>query len=327
MVKEEIKKKESIVYATLRNALLSDSVAHSYLFAGDLNPLKTRTAILLAQSIVEGKGDFACETCKTCNRIKQGLYYDVRYLDGRKESIKDEQIEDLLNEFSRTALEKSGKKIYIIDNVNHMSSKAMNHLLKFMEEPSSDNTYGIFITDDIDGLLPTIVSRCQTITFKTHDFSEARELYENAGFETIDAYLLVNVFHSFNEEIKTDDSSYLLALDAVKMVIDHLDTPYDLPALLYKQFYLPFGKGRENGFMDGSEYFMKIFRTMLEDAISDKRQNDHEYDSYLSILQRKQPVELLGIINDIYSRFSSSADRKLLFDQMAFEIISYTSRC
>lgn len=327
MIKDEIKNKESIAYATLRNALMSDTVAHSYLFAGELNPLKSKTAILLAQSIVEGDGDFACEICPTCSRIKQGLYYDVRYLDGRVDSIKDEMIEELMNEFSKTALEKSGKKIYIIDNVNHMSIKAMNHLLKFMEEPSGDNIYGIFITDDIDGLLPTIVSRCQTISFKTHDFSEAMNLYLDAGFETIDAYLLVNIFHSFNEEIKINDNSYLLALDAVKMVIDHLDTPFDLPALLYKQFYLPFGKGRDNGFLEASDYFMKIFRTMLEDAISTNIQGDNEYDNYLAILQSKQPAELLGIISDIHSRFSSSADRRLLFDQMAFEIISYTSRC
>src|SRR5690606_22460227 len=39
-----------------------------------------------------------------------------------------------------------------------------NSLLKFLEE-SNENNYGILITENINMVLPTIKSRCQTISF------------------------------------------------------------------------------------------------------------------------------------------------------------------
>ena len=119
MIKEILKEKETIAYLSLQNDLKNDHLAHSYLLYGELNPLKKDTAFLLAQSIIEGKKDFACETCNTCQRIKNNEYYDVYYIDGHSSSIKKDQIEELMNELSKTPLEKANKKIYIIDNINN----------------------------------------------------------------------------------------------------------------------------------------------------------------------------------------------------------------
>ena len=200
MVKEELQKSEPIVYQTLQNALKNNKVAHSYLFSGEYNPLKIETAYLMAQSIVEGKNDFACEECNTCKRIRNNEYFDVIYVDGYKSSIKKDDIENILDEFSRTSLESSGKKIYILANINNSSVKVLNMILKFMEEPSNENTYGIFITDRKEDLLPTIVSRCQDVPFLTRDFSFLIDRYIENGFDYIDAYLLSNILHSFDEE-------------------------------------------------------------------------------------------------------------------------------
>ena len=71
MIKEELKEKEPIAFRSLENALKNNKVAHSYLFSGEYSPLKIDTAYLLAQSIIEGKNDFACEECNTCKRIRK----------------------------------------------------------------------------------------------------------------------------------------------------------------------------------------------------------------------------------------------------------------
>ena len=170
MVKDVLKAKEPIVYLSLKNDLENNRLAQCYLLYGQVNPLKKDTAFLLAQSIIENKQSFACEECNTCLRIKDNKYFDVIYVDGTKSSIKVDDIEYIMSEFSRTSLEGS-KKVYIIDNINNASLKAVNMLLKFMEEPSSDDVYGIFISDDMDTLLDTIVSRCEKLPFMTRDFS------------------------------------------------------------------------------------------------------------------------------------------------------------
>ena len=140
MIKDVLKQKEFLAYLSLRNDLRFDKLAQSYLFYGELNPLKKEASFLLAQSIIEGKSDFACETCSTCKRIRNGNYLDVFYFDGHKKSIKSDDVEKMMMEFSKTSFEKAGKKVYIIDNVNNSSAKVLNMLQKFMEEPSNKNT-------------------------------------------------------------------------------------------------------------------------------------------------------------------------------------------
>ena len=171
MVIDDLKQNEPIAYRSLSNAFKNNKIAHSYLLTGEYNPLKIETAYLIAQSIVEGKNDFACETCDTCKRIRKNEYFDVIYVDGYSELIKKDDIENIMDEFSRTSLESSGKKVYILANINNATTKVLNMILKFMEEPSNSNTYGIFITDKKEDLLPTVVSRCQEIPFLTRDFS------------------------------------------------------------------------------------------------------------------------------------------------------------
>ena len=159
MIKDLLKEKEPIAYLSLKNDLNNNKLAHCYLMYGELNPLKTEAAFLLAQSIIEGNNDFACEICETCKRIKDGKYFDVIYIDGYSRGIKKDDIDNIMDEFNRTSLEKANKKIYIISNINNSSTKVLNMILKFIEEPSSNNTYAIFTSDNIDSLLPTIVSR------------------------------------------------------------------------------------------------------------------------------------------------------------------------
>ena len=68
MIKNILKSKEPVVYTSLYNDLKNDKVSHSYLFVGEYNPLKLEAAYLLAQSIIEGKNDFACEECSANKR-------------------------------------------------------------------------------------------------------------------------------------------------------------------------------------------------------------------------------------------------------------------
>ena len=119
MIKNILKSKEPVVYTSLYNDLKNNKVSHSYLFVGEYNPLKLDTAYLLAQSIIEGKNDFACEECSTCKRIKEGNYIDFRYIDGYDHSIKKEEMEEVMESFKTTALEKANKKVYIVSNINN----------------------------------------------------------------------------------------------------------------------------------------------------------------------------------------------------------------
>lgn len=321
MIKEQLKDSEPIAYRSLLNALQNSKVAHSYLFSGEYNPLKIEAAYLLAESIIEGKNDFACETCDTCKRIRANKYFDVIFVDGYERSIRKDDVENILDEFSRTSLETSGKKVYILANINNASAKVLNMILKFMEEPSSSNTFGIFITDRKDDLLPTIVSRCQEVPFLTRDFSFLIEKYVDRGFDPTDAYLLSAIFHRFDPEFDLNDPVYLGAKEYVFKTIETLDEKDYLPVLFYREFYSLF-KERDD-FRKLVDMYLSIMIVMINDALQHRQLDDEQYNSYLRMIEAHKPGKLLQIFVDAGGKAARNAERKLLFDAISYEIISY----
>lgn len=318
MIKDVLKKQELTAYLSLKHDLESGKLAHSYLFYGELNPLKTEAAFLMAQSIIEGSGTFACEECEQCKRIRQLKHLDVIYINGYKASIKVNDIEQLMMEFSKTAAEQSGRKVYIIDNINNSSQKVLNMILKFMEEPGSRSTYGIFLSDNIDGLLPTVVSRCRRVEFKTRDFSYLIAEYEKHGFENTDAYLLSRIKHSY-EDMDLNDECYTNAREYVYKTIGNLDNRDYLPAMFFNEFYTCVNK---DDFKLLSDYYLSIMQIVISDALIFNTRDDNEYNNCLNILRNRDLVKLMEIFMDASKKAKTSINRQLLFDQIGAHLIS-----
>lgn len=318
MIKDVLKKQELTAYLSLKHDLESDKLAHSYLFYGELNPLKTEAAFLMAQSIIEGSGTFACEECEQCKRIRQLKHLDVIYINGYKASIKVNDIEQLMMEFSKTAAEQSGRKVYIIDNINNSSQKVLNMILKFMEEPGSRSTYGIFLSDNIDGLLPTVVSRCRRVEFKTRDFSYLIAEYEKHGFENTDAYLLSRIKHCY-EDMDLNDERYTNAREYVYKTIGNLDNRDYLPAMFFNEFYTCVNK---DDFKLLSDYYLSIMQIVISDALIFNTRDDNEYNNCLNILRNRDLVKLMEIFMDASKKAKTNINRQLLFDQIGAHLIS-----
>lgn len=166
MNKQELREQQPIAYQTLQHALRSQSYAHAYLFHGPLGTPKKEMAVLFAQSILcsHTKDGFACETCERCRRIAAFAYADLYYIDGSETSVKKQEIVKLQELCNKTALEQDAHKIYIIDRIENATAEAVNALLKFLEEPDGE-IIAILLSDQLDSVLPTIVSRCQCIPF------------------------------------------------------------------------------------------------------------------------------------------------------------------
>ena len=318
MIKDVLKKQELTAYLSLKHDLESGKLAHSYLFYGELNPLKTEAAFLMAQSIIEGSGTFACEECEQCKRIRQLKHLDVIYINGYKASIKVNDIEQLMMEFSKTAAEQSSRKVYIIDNINNSSQKVLNMILKFMEEPGSRSTYGIFLSDNIDGLLPTVVSRCRRVEFKTRDFSYLIAEYEKHGFENTDAYLLSRIKHCY-EDMDLNDECYTNAREYVYKTIGNLDNRDYLPAMFFNEFYTCVNK---DDFKILSDYYLSIMQIVISDALIFNTRDDNEYNNCLNILRNRDLVKLMEIFMDASKKAKTSINRQLLFDQIGAHLIS-----
>lgn len=241
MFKETLAAQQPVVYRMLSNALTHDELSHCYLFAGPRGTLKKQTAVLLAQSFACAHPDadgFACESCAVCRRIAAGSYVDMIRADGSQQLIKAEVILAMQAQFSQTALEAAGKKIFILNDADAMTLKAANSLLKFIEEPAPD-TLGIFITSAPERMLPTIVSRCQMVSFKPLSADVLGQAAKDQGLDPLDARLISAMVHG-PEEIPAvrSDPAYAVGLQRfLDFLPRYLTDPAD--AVLFLQ---------ENGF-------------------------------------------------------------------------------
>ena len=174
--------------STLRTAVLSGKLSHSYLFCGPRGVGKTTAARVLARTIncenLSAEGE-ACGVCESCRAFEEQRSFNIFELD----AASNNSVEDIrqLTEQVQMPPALGRYKVYIIDEVHMLSAAAFNAFLKTLEEPPS---YAIFIlaTTEKHKILPTILSRCQIYDFKRITVQDiTRHLRYVAESEGIDA--------------------------------------------------------------------------------------------------------------------------------------------
>ncbi|PKK87658.1 MAG: hypothetical protein CVV63_00320 [Tenericutes bacterium HGW-Tenericutes-8] len=169
--------KQQPIFDMFKNAVKKDRLSHLYLFTGPKGSGKKELAFSIAAHLFGGTYTEA--------RLKSEGHINLMFIEPAGQNIKKEQIAALQSEFSKTSLQ-SGKRIYIIDEVDKLSTAAANGLLKFLEEPLSKDTIGFLLSDNPNVVLPTIQSRSQIIYLKPRSEKNlTKELIEQG----IDPYL------------------------------------------------------------------------------------------------------------------------------------------
>ena len=170
---------QSKVRDYLRNSTQSDSVSHSLLFCGPAGSNKTAAAHILANALLCENG--ASDDCDSCKRIKRKAHPDLHlYSPAGVNGYLVEQVREIISIASLSA-HTAKNKVFILDRVDMLGSSCANALLKTLEEPPSD-TYFILLGRTKDGVLPTIVSRCQIVAFRYIPTAEAAGiLAQNTG--------------------------------------------------------------------------------------------------------------------------------------------------
>jgi DNA polymerase-3 subunit delta' len=163
----ELEEIQPVALKMIKNSLQKNRLAHAYLFEGIRGTGKRETGMVLAKSLFclsLLEGCKPCEECTNCRRINHGNHPDIHVVEPDGMSIKKGQIQLLQEEFAKTGVE-SRQKLYMIIHADRMTVNAANSLLKFLEEPFQQ-TFAILVTEQVQKILPTILSRCQTISFQ-----------------------------------------------------------------------------------------------------------------------------------------------------------------
>ncbi len=167
---EVYKDGQPVLYHMLNNAIINNKISHAYLFDSNGNSDVFDIVMSFVKDIVlfDSGDSFDSNIVK---RIDDGNYLDVVCIEPDGLWIKKNQIIDLQREFNKRAIE-GKRKIYIVKSAEKMNIQTSNSILKFLEEPV-DDIIAILIVDNINLVLPTIISRCQVIKLNKKFFSDS----------------------------------------------------------------------------------------------------------------------------------------------------------
>ena len=190
----------------LQSFLVNKAVPNVLLFAGDEGIGKRTTAITFVRTLLclnvsqeEGEAN-PCNTCLSCQKIDHGNHPDFTILTPPEAksaggSIPSIPIEEIRALQKRIVFEPTDGKqrVILIVPAEKMTAEAQNAMLKTLEEPP---TYVVFILvcSKPSQMLPTIVSRCQKVSFSPLSLSQIESiLMDRKAVSTADARLLASL--------------------------------------------------------------------------------------------------------------------------------------
>ena len=155
------------IIAQLKNAVSNDKVSHAYIFNGEDGSGKTMVAKAFAQALLCEKGEAeGCGECHFCKQTESDNNPDlIRVTHEKPASIGVDDVREKLVEDIQIKPYNGRYKVYIIDEAEKMTPQAQNAILKTIEEPPAYSVI-IFLTNNDEIFLPTIISRCIIFNFR-----------------------------------------------------------------------------------------------------------------------------------------------------------------
>jgi len=187
---------------------------HAYILVGEAGMGKFALARAFAKALqCQNYTNDACGLCLSCRVFESGNHPDVLYVQASK--TKSIGVEDVRNQLILPMSEKPLIYPYKIFIVNQpLTPQAQNALLKTIEEPAS---FGVFLllTESIQLLLPTVLSRC--VSLKLMPLAE-EEVAQSLGISPTDPAVKFAQGNPGNAKALLESESFTAMLGLAKEV-------------------------------------------------------------------------------------------------------------
>lgn len=323
---EELEEIQPVALKMIKNSLQKKRLAHAYLFEGMRGTGKRETGMLLAKSLFclsPADGFRPCESCTNCRRINHGNHPDIHIVEPDGMSIKKQQIQELQEEFAKTGVE-SRQKLYMIIHADRMTVNAANSLLKFLEEPFQQ-TFAILVTEQIQKMLPTIISRCQTLSFQPLSGHNLQRMLVEAGVSEQKAPLLSCLTNNLDEAITLNNDDWFAQAQkiVVKLFSVLKKNPLEALTALQEEWFLHF-KDKEQ--IDrGLDLLLLIFKDLLYIQIG--KQNRIVFIGERSLLEQsalqisgRKLAEQMTAILEAKGKLAANMNPQLLMEQLVLRL-------
>jgi DNA polymerase-3 subunit delta' len=321
---EEISIQQPVVTRMLTNSIKKNRLAHAYLLEGNRGTGKKEIAKFLAKTLFckDIQGEFnPCQACINCRRIQSGNHPDVHLIEPEGLSIKKQQIQLLQEEFSKTGVE-SKQKFFIINHADKMTINAANSLLKFLEEPNQGTT-AVLLTEQINKMIDTIISRCQTLSTMNVSKSILGAQLTAEGVNPILARIVVQLTNSLDQaQSLAQDDWFAEARKTVLQLCEVLDSSSGL--FFIQEKWIQYFKEREQ-IENGLDLLLLYYRDLLSIIIGEE-----EAVVYRDVLEQlkqralqmsqKRIVEKMAAILEAKKRLNANVQGQLMMEQLVLKL-------
>lgn len=308
----------------LKNSFIHNLVSHAYIFEGPIGTKRIEAAFLFAKTLlcknIDGEYN-PCGVCHNCTRIDELKHPNLFFIEAEGEVIKKKQVKELIDEFSKSSIEK-GPRIYIINEADKFNLESANTLLKTMEEPGTE-IYQILVTDKINSLLKTVISRAQVIHFKPIDKRFIKKDLLAKGVEELVASVIPEYTSNYEAAEELAASKDMVSvIHLVTRLYDSLKDKTQSGIILFKE-----NRDLILSSSDMTDYFLTLMILYQKDLLNYKLRHLDQIvfttskstlDKLSELISQKTIEDNLDKMLGLKSRLKYNINSQLAFDKMLF---------
>lgn len=295
-MKKKYQDEQFLITTLLEKSMKNNKIVQAYMFSSeDINYIFDFAKEFAKDLICDGLEEK--DKISISNRIDQNIYSELKIIEPINNIIKKDQFLSIKEYLSNKPLE-GNKIVYIIKNCEKMNKKTANSMLKFIEE-ASDNLIAIFLTDNLDLVIPTITSRCQVLNFNNVSKLSLDKII-NQDNETTKDYInntITFVKYIENNGINTFFKSKQLIHDVFK---NNEEIRIFLNLLLY--------------------FYYDCFNYIVQNKIKYFLDNEQDIIDISKKLNVNKIIEKINVIENNISNNNYNLNQKLLIDKLLIEM-------
>jgi DNA polymerase-3 subunit delta' len=165
------------IYSFFSTAVKNNRVSHAYILRGAADQGLAAARHMAMAVNCTADGGRPCGRCNACRKIIGHNHPDVTLIQASAGTIGIDVVRQLQKDIYIKPYE-GKKRVYIVHQGDKMTVQAQNCLLKVLEEPPGSGMIIITAKEGQD-LLPTVVSRCQTLKVDRPDILQGRQDYRD----------------------------------------------------------------------------------------------------------------------------------------------------
>ncbi len=208
---------QPIVYKTLSNMIKKGRIPHALIFNGDKSTKREEMVRHFIKMVYADYFNEEVSDSGVYKRIDDDSCLNVLYIKrDTKTSISIDSVRDFIKDANISSLEE-GPRFYVFLEADYLNQSSSNAILKFVEEPTL-NTYIIFVVENLNNLLDTIISRCVTLNFRPIQKDALKNRLLKKGYDSNILDILIEYTQSEEkiESIINDQSM----MDILNLVTD-----------------------------------------------------------------------------------------------------------